>query len=466
VHVLEEFAMTYHTAFDRRVWILFSVVVLGWLSGCNCESHPADITPPITQPDERDGQIVLGPCLKVEPIAFGGYPLGCVDPLLRPLKISHTNQPNCPTTIQVKQATFTGADASDFRLQRPKSFPLNVKVGEPAYLNLRFQTSKQAPINAQVTLTTNLEHQPKLTAKLTGEGTRNLEHIDTFKQEAKSSDILFVIDNSCSMRQEQRTLTLNFASFIQWAQKLNADFQIGVIATDMETPKAACLVGDEDTRILTPRTPNLFDAFSKNARLGINGDPTETGIHAAYTALQPKRLNDPSCNKGFLRKDANLSLIFVSDEPDGSKEEVDYYVKAFQQIKGEGREHLVRASAVVGPETDYCQSIYGTAEAGPRYIELTKKLSGVHALICSPNWSENLKAIGLASVLTRLHFPLSQRANGRTIQVFVDDKQIPASPTNGWQHDPTTNRISFRGTSIPLPGATVQIKYFVNCPEP
>jgi hypothetical protein len=63
-------------------------------------------------------------------------------------------------------------------------------------------------------------------------------------------------------------------------------------------------------------------------------------------------------NDGFLRADANLSVLVVSDEEDSSPLPVKDYLRAFADLKGEAayRDHpLMNVSAVIGdraPEFD------------------------------------------------------------------------------------------------------------------
>ncbi len=45
-------------------------------------------------------------------------------------------------------------------------------------------------------------------------------------------DVLFVVDNSGSMEQEQTKLAANFATFIQYFIDLELDFQLAVVTTD------------------------------------------------------------------------------------------------------------------------------------------------------------------------------------------------------------------------------------------
>ena len=58
--------------------------------------------------------------------------------------------------------------------------------------------------------------------------------VDTFQQRTvEASDILFVVDDSCSMEDEQEELAANFDNFIQSFSGTNVDYHIGVVRGDL-----------------------------------------------------------------------------------------------------------------------------------------------------------------------------------------------------------------------------------------
>ena len=59
--------------------------------------------------------------------------------------------------------------------------------------------------------------------------------IDVYFQEVRNVvDVLLVVDNSCSMIDEQEKLADNFQAFIDAFEGANVDYQIGVVTTDQE----------------------------------------------------------------------------------------------------------------------------------------------------------------------------------------------------------------------------------------
>src|SRR5919106_2762138 len=144
--------------------------------------------------------------------------------------------------------------------------------------------------------------------------------VDTYTQQSAARvDVLWVVDNSESMEGEQQNLARNFQSFIELFVRGAIDYRIAVTTTDIFTHEGR-FVGNP--AILSPQTGNVITAFQNNIRVGISGSAFEAGLDAAELALNNrKRLNALTLQAPeFLRPEAYLYLIFVSDEEDNSRE--------------------------------------------------------------------------------------------------------------------------------------------------
>jgi len=167
----------------------------------------------------------------------------------------------------------------------------------------------------------------------------------------RAVDILFVVDNSGSMGGEQATLAESFASFIQVLeeQQVGANYRIGITTTDgtgnlratsclsrLEEFQFSWAFGDLDERqrgcldncatqslSLTPPwvekeagSTNLPPGIDMATALqcigpqGINGPGFEYPLESMRSALTREH--------GFVRDDALLAVIFVTDEADCS----------------------------------------------------------------------------------------------------------------------------------------------------
>ena len=200
----------------------------------------------------------------------------------------------------------------------------------------------------------------------------------------KDVDILFVIDNSGSMAEEQALLSKNFASFINVLEEkdVDANYRIGITTTDSGNPRCPkatynpeggrlvlsscvdrvgqgefafnmddfsfactdyCELTDAQLQIKPTATQysdgkeeprkwieriegqtNLPDdvtttqAFQCFGPQGVNGCGFESHLESMYLALAQASRQDSPTNYGFLRDQAILSVVFVTDEADCS----------------------------------------------------------------------------------------------------------------------------------------------------
>jgi hypothetical protein len=198
----------------------------------------------------------------------------------------------------------------------------------------------------------------------------------------KDVDILFVIDNSGSMAEEQALLSANFASFINKLEDpaVRANYRIGITTTDVggnprcpnTTPENGNLVlsscvdragngefesNDDDfsfacndfcdkadadlgikpTKIegsdeAAPRkwleniegdinvegVSSMVEAFQCYGPQGVAGCGFESHLESMYLALAKAKDKKSQQNYGFLRERAILSVVFITDEADCS----------------------------------------------------------------------------------------------------------------------------------------------------
>ena len=284
-------------------------------------------------------------------------------------------------------------------------------------------------------------------------------------------DILWVVDDSCSMGEEQDTLAEGFTSFVSQMETSGTDFHIGVISTsfDYSDPDRGKLLGDPPYLTLDDDYVSLF---SDRAILGVEGSDKEKGLEAAEWALSPTMVT--GANKGFVRADAQLLVVFVSDEEDCSDEgalegevaeecyrqrerlvPVTEYVDSFRSMKGDSEN--VQVSAIVGTEDESCQDAY----PGSRYIQTAAMTGGSVGDICASNWSNMLSDLGLTASGVRTSFQTTYAARPETLKVFVDDEEIQESETDGWTYDSDTWYVTFGVNAIPERDAEIYAEYTV-----
>ncbi len=267
-------------------------------------------------------------------------------------------------------------------------------------------------------------------------------------------DVLFVIDDSGSMLDEQDELAANFPSFFQWFQGSGVDYHVGVTSTDMDNPaKMGRLSSAAGLLWIDPDTPSADSVFSSMALLGTNGTGNEAGIGAAYSALE---LRKDGYNAGFIRDGGSLQVINVSDEQDHTtaitKNEFAQYLLGLEASKEDvGYSSIVTPPGVFGingetPGTDY---LWVTSQVGGQYFDIREQ-----------DWSSLLDALGMEALGLKREFFLSQVPVVDTIEVTVRDDDVTWSflPDEDWTYDEGRNSVTFL-SFVPDPYAEVLIDY-------
>jgi hypothetical protein len=166
--------------------------------------------------------------------------------------------------------------------------------------------------------------------------------------EPAKTDILFVIDNSGSMAEEQEAVAVELPYFVEELRKgagQSHDFQVGVITTSIyqlaqfgnsqdyrefpeESGKLRPVPASEDgsdpggERILRADDAAMVDKFRRLVRQGTTGSGQETPFEAVRLAVASELATRPLAeggNGGFLRDGARLLVVIVSDEDDCSE---------------------------------------------------------------------------------------------------------------------------------------------------
>jgi hypothetical protein len=230
-------------------------------------------------------------------------------------------------------------------------------------------------------------------------------------------DIVFIIDNSGSMEEEQENLALNYPDFIGVLEDYDSEleYRVALTSTGMDYTYQMTLpppIGgtvpmsqdggdngallqrcDMTGRWIERTDPAPAETFACAAQLGISGPSDEMPLAAMRAAFEDRI--DDGTNAGFLRPDALLALVFLTDEDDCSYEQsvtLDYaeslcevdtepvasYVSFLDQLTGDRARWAV---AVIAGETD-CESVFGGAAEATRLKEFVA-LTGENAVMSS-----------------------------------------------------------------------------------
>jgi hypothetical protein len=301
-------------------------------------------------------------------------------------------------------------------------------------------------------------------------------------QQTNKVDVLWVIDNSGSMSDDQANVANNFQSFIQSFTTKGFDYQIAVAGTDawrapflgnydfsrFRTGSTVGAVGS-GYPVITPSTPTIATVFGLNVLLGTAGSGDERAFSSFMAAFENPQ------NGGFIRPDSFLAVIILSDEDDFSADVVsrpdrDYsypglhtvqsYVNYLDQKTGSTdptrRKYSVSTISVLDAA---CQAANTNSLIGVRYMELAALTKGQQMSLCSQNFGEDLRLLSSQIVKLTTQFLLAKTPQLDSLVVTINGAVVPMNPVNGYVYDAAANSIVFQEASAPPTGASVSVNY-------
>ena len=308
----------------------------------------------------------------------------------------------------------------------------------------------------------------------------DVEHqVDVFVQEPTPNvDVLFVVDDSGSMADDQVRLQQELPQLVAEAASWGQDYHMAVTTTDpiLVSGRFKGVPSWVDTSVDA-------SVFADNLLVGTGGHWEEMGLNGAWMAFSGNNvastsiacINAPNAcpsglwcqdgfckgpNHGFLREDADLIILLISDEEDSSPETTDWYIEHFASLKDPQTGYGVKVHALV--HDDQCLGAgYGTK--GTRYIEVVKQFNGHVGSLCTNDFSAEFSAVAQKTFGLKDQFYPTLPPDLSTLEVRVDG--VPC--TEGWFWNNETKAVVFEpdGACFPDYGEEVAIEYDVYCNE-
>jgi len=407
---------------------------------------------------------------RIHTLDFGQVPVGCSN-RKKSIQLYHSGEAGCPAKIQVKSIRCGARNCGPVQSTSPlilsgvPKLPAVLEKGKPLSFSLAFSPRVRGVFRQKLMIGHDVPGHAPLQISMEGFGLERSTVTESFRQaERLKKDILFVIADSPSMVEEQASLKKNLSAYVQWLVRTGWELRLGVITTDISGKRfpGGCLRGK--TKMVTLSTPKFIDTFLQNADVGTSGSSITQGMEAAHLAVTT-RSKSGGCNEGFFRKDAELRILFISDQDDMSPRPISFYRDAFRKLKGLRNTGLVRGSVTTGPPPSGCRNPgSGNASSAPRYWTLARLLRGTKDSICHANWAAVLSSPGYGFSYHLLSkFKLSYQALPKSIRVQVGSKNIKESTQDGWQYEAVSNAIHFSRSQRPPPGATITVRYTPIC---
>ena len=231
--------------------------------------------------------------------------------------------------------------------------------------------------------------------------------------ECKKMDIVFIVDNSGSMAQEQTNLATNFPKFVKVISDYKTksgdqlDFRIAVSSSDDEKDKgkfsatrapsapSGCTAGPARPW-LERGDGDIGPMFACRAQLGTNGSNIERPLENMLLGVTTAVAQNSAAGTSFIREDALLAFILLTDEDEGSAggsgdlaRPMADYPPALDKVKGDrGR---WAASVIAGPNQCSSPGLGNAAEAKRLKAFITDVgKNGVFSSICTGDLTTGL----------------------------------------------------------------------------
>jgi len=236
---------------------------------------------------------------------------------------------------------------------------------------------------------------------------------------------------------------------------LGIDYQIGVITTDK-----GYFIGP----VIDPSLPDPEgELASQITSAGVNGSAFEKGIEMSYDVTQPNHNAGP--NSSFLRPDAMLVIVYISDERDYSPWNWADYANYFNTLKADPTMILTHAVAGDYPTgcswTDPATGYTRPVQFGDGYYDIVQYYGGEFYSLCATDWGQQMQSLALNSIQV-LEYPLDKDGViENSISITVDGQ-----PHSSWTYDSDENTIIFPQADAPEEGAEIEITYSIyGCQE-
>lgn len=287
-----------------------------------------------------------------------------------------------------------------------------------------------------------------------------------YQNPVEAVDILMVVDNSCSMEPYQQKLGQSFNSFIGFFIDANVNYHIAVTTTDIEWGDAGRFTGP----VITPDTTNAAELFNTEVNVGTSGSASEMGLEAARLALSQSFLE--TVNRDFLREEADLSIIFTSDEQDTSPLPVNHYINTFFEVKGQRSRDVFNASALAVTDEETCTDQQAAASSdGTRYVDVAEQTRGVVGNLCAQDYANIVSDLSLNASRVRDTFYLSQWPDPSSLEVGIDDELVACDAGVWWYDlvldgDEERPAIVFSADAVPAIDSRIEVRYDFGQGEP
>lgn len=317
-------------------------------------------------------------------------------------------------------------------------------------------------------------------------------------------DLLWIVDNSCSMSDEQNNVAAAGNEMVSLLATTQLSWRLGLITTEQDTGNIACC-GVNGFTTSSPRLQAEQESLAwagAVGALGTGGSGEERGATIGITAAQVALPATPQEDRFKFRQGASVIIVHMSDEEDftvkqssggndtscpennGKQQRIDQLIAGYRALAAEPSLAGLTTFAIHGIQpnagADSCSFENGSADClgasqhGRTYIDIAAAMGGGSGSICG-NMNQVVQDIvragaGIASQIVLTEAPISS-----TLRVVMADEagsflgmpDVPRSRQNGFDYafalDLATNRVEhkivFYGSARPPANRKLMVSY-------
>lgn len=296
------------------------------------------------------------------------------------------------------------------------------------------------------------------------------EQFDSSVSYNNKVDVVMMVDNSSSMTTYQNRLIDQTQGMIDVLNNLGMDYHIVVVTSDLSGSKPTggkFVAKNNEPAILTNATVNLKDLLKQKIAQGSVGSDLEEGLESIKKSLS---LTNPLLND-FLRPEALLSVVALTNEDDYSRGSADDYIHFFNELKpdfpkagnfGGGKAWMMNFIGVNSVNSKCSTSLGGDyKETGKKWISLVEASQGRNESICESSLAMAVSNIQQRIVQVLTDFKLDRKPKKSSIVVKINNQLIPESLENGWEYIESGSDmiIRFHGSAIPVASAKISVAF-------
>lgn len=274
-------------------------------------------------------------------------------------------------------------------------------------------------------------------------------------------DIIWVVDDSSSMKQHQQKLAAEVSSMVTKLNELKMDYRMVVTTTSVGNGFAGGkYIGSP--AVLTNGTAGLVSQLQTRLVSGEMGSDKEQGLLSLQNLLSDSYIT--GVGQGFHRDESLLLINVLSDEDDqtdGTSASVELALKnRLEQLKKPFRPNVGGWMVnFIGVKDTTCKNPFGMSPIGTRYLDLAAASNGKSFSICEASLKDAVAGLQARILEIITDYPLASVPNLDTVRVTMNGVVIPRSNLNGWDYVPALKVIRFYGTAIPSADVTVKVDY-------